>query len=132
MLIIDDDVRNIFSLTSALERHGMDILFAENGADGIRLLRAHPDIDVALVDIMMPEMDGYEVMRTIRAIDAYRSLPIVAVTAKAMVGDREKCLEAWATDYIAKPVDIDQLVSMLRVNLADAEDGGTAAQGAAE
>jgi CheY-like chemotaxis protein/HAMP domain-containing protein len=132
VLIIDDDVRNIFSLTSALERHGMNILFAENGADGIRLLRTHPDIDVALVDIMMPEMDGYEVMRTIRAIDAYRRLPIIAVTAKAMIGDREKCLEAGATDYIAKPVDIDQLVSMLRVNVADAEDGAPAAQGAAE
>jgi CheY-like chemotaxis protein/HAMP domain-containing protein len=131
VLIIDDDVRNIFSMTSALERHGMDILFAENGADGIRLLRAQPDIDVALVDIMMPEMDGYEVMQTIRAMETFRHMPVIAVTAKAMVGDREKCLEAGATDYIAKPVDIDQLVSMLRVNLADAE-GGEPAQGAAE
>jgi CheY-like chemotaxis protein len=115
VLIIDDDVRNIFSLTSALERHGVNVVFAENGAEGIRMLRQVKDVDVVLVDIMMPEMDGYETMRAIRAMDGCASLPMIAVTAKAMKGDREKCLDAGATDYIAKPVDIDQLVSMLRV-----------------
>jgi CheY-like chemotaxis protein len=117
-------VRNIFSLTSALERHEMEIVFAENGADGIAKLRQMPDIDAVLVDIMMPEMDGYETMRAIRSFDAYKSLPLIAVTAKAMKGDREKCLEAGATDYIAKPVDIDQLVSTLRVRMAGANGGG--------
>ncbi len=117
VLIIDDDVRNIFSLTSALERHGINVVFAENGAEGIRMLKQAKDIDVVLVDIMMPEMDGYETMQAIRAMEGYASLPMIAVTAKAMKGDREKCLEAGATDYIAKPVDVDQLVSMLRVHM---------------
>ena len=117
MLIVDDDVRNIFSLTSALEQHGMEVVFAENGREGIERLRATPDIDVMLVDIMMPEMDGYETMREIRSDADFRDLPIIAVTAKAMKGDREKCLEAGATDYVSKPVDIDQLLAVLRVQL---------------
>jgi len=114
ILIIDDDIRNIFSMTSVLEQHRMNVLFAENGRDGIELLKANPQVDVALVDVMMPEMDGYEVMREIRTIDDYAALPVIAVTAKAMQGDREKCLEAGASDYIAKPVEIDRLLATLR------------------
>jgi CheY-like chemotaxis protein len=117
VLIVDDDMRNIFSLTSALEQHGMSVIFAENGLEGIEKLKANPDVDVMLVDIMMPEMDGYETMREIRKMARYRDLPLVAVTAKAMKGDREKCLEAGATDYVSKPVDIDQLLAVLRVQL---------------
>jgi CheY-like chemotaxis protein len=117
VLIVDDDRRNIFSLTSALEQHGMSVIFAENGLEGIQKLKANPDVDVMLIDIMMPEMDGYETMREIRRMSRYRDLPLVAVTAKAMKGDREKCLEAGATDYVSKPVDIDQLLAVLRVQL---------------
>ncbi|HEX8165786.1 MAG TPA: response regulator, partial [Beijerinckiaceae bacterium] len=121
VLIVDDDVRNIFSLTSALEQHGMEVVFAENGREGIERLRATPDIDVMLVDVMMPEMDGYETMRAIRRYPEYGTLPIVAVTAKAMKGDREKCLEAGASDYVSKPVDVDQLLAVLRVQLDRSE-----------
>jgi len=115
VLIIDDDVRNIFSLTSALERHDMDIVFAVNGREGVEKLKADATIDAVLVDIMMPEMDGYETMRAIRKIAKFKKLPILALTAKAMKGDREKCIEAGASDYIAKPVDTEQLLSLLRV-----------------
>ncbi|MGO4524305.1 HAMP domain-containing protein [Microvirga sp. 2MCAF35] len=135
VLIIDDDMRNIFSLTSALEQHGISVVFAENGLEGIEKLHANPDVDVALVDIMMPEMDGYETMREIRNIPRYRDLPLVAVTAKAMKGDREKCLEAGATDYVSKPVDVDQLLAVLRVQLSRSTyvpDGAVAPNGAAE
>ncbi|AWM86842.1 HAMP domain-containing protein [Microvirga sp. 17 mud 1-3] len=118
VLVIDDDMRNIFSLASALEQYGMAVVFAENGREGIEKLDATPDVDIALVDIMMPEMDGYETMQEIRKIPRYRDLPLVAVTAKAMKGDREKCLEAGATDYVSKPVDIDQLLAVLRVQLS--------------
>lgn len=118
VLIIDDDMRNIFSLTSALEQFGLSVVFAENGLEGIERLKATPDVDIALVDIMMPEMDGYETMREIRMDPRYRNLPLIAVTAKAMKGDREKCLEAGATDYVSKPVDIDQLLAVLRVQLS--------------
>jgi signal transduction histidine kinase/DNA-binding response OmpR family regulator/HAMP domain-containing protein len=122
ILLVDDDVRNIFSLTSALEQHGLEVIFAENGREGIERLRDNPDVDIMLVDIMMPEMDGYETMQEIRRYPEYRDLPIVAVTAKAMKGDREKCLEAGASDYIAKPVDLDQLLAVLRVQLASSMD----------
>jgi CheY-like chemotaxis protein len=135
VLVIDDDMRNIFSLTSALEQHGMSVVFAENGLEGIEKLQATPDIDVALVDIMMPEMDGYETMQEIRKIPRYRDLPLIAVTAKAMKGDREKCLEAGATDYVSKPVDIDQLLAVLRVQLSRSTyipDRNAAPNGAAE
>ncbi len=115
VLIIDDDMRNIFALTSALERYKMDISYAENGKDGIEALQENPDVDVVLMDIMMPEMDGFETTRHIRAIDRFANLPIIALTAKAMKGDREKCIEAGASDYITKPVDVDQLLSLLRV-----------------
>jgi CheY-like chemotaxis protein len=116
VLIIDDDMRNIFALTSLLERYDMQVLYAENGKDGIEMLKNVPGIDVALVDIMMPEMDGYEAMRQIRATDeSFRSVPLIALTAKAMKGDREKCIEAGASDYITKPADSEQLLSLLRV-----------------
>ncbi|SDA12404.1 Signal transduction histidine kinase [Methylobacterium sp. UNC378MF] len=118
VILVDDDLRNIFSLTSALEQHGLEVLFAENGQDGIALLKTNPNIDAMLIDIMMPGMDGYETMRAIRAQPAFRSLPLIAVTAKAMKGDREKCLEAGASDYVSKPIDMDQLLAVLRVQLA--------------
>jgi signal transduction histidine kinase/CheY-like chemotaxis protein/HAMP domain-containing protein len=115
VLIVDDDVRNIFALTSALERHDMIILNAESGAEAIALLRSTPDIDAVLMDIMMPEMDGFEVMRSIRADSRFAALPIIAVTAKAMKADRDQCIEAGASDYISKPVNVNHLVSLLRV-----------------
>ena len=115
VLIVDDDVRNIFALTTFLERSEMQVLYAESGRDGITRLQENPEIDAVLMDVMMPEMDGYETMRAIRAKPKFRQLPIIAVTAKAMKGDREKCIEAGASDYIAKPVDMDQLLSLLRV-----------------
>ncbi|GAP97629.1 response regulator [Leptolyngbya sp. NIES-2104] len=115
VLIVDDDVRNIFALTSLLERHQMEVLYAENGREGIEALKANPDINAVLMDIMMPEMDGYETTRSVRQQQQFRSLPIIALTAKAMQGDREKCIEAGASDYITKPVDTEQLLSLLRV-----------------
>jgi hypothetical protein len=115
ILIVDDDVRNIFAISSILEEHQMEVVFAENGHTGIELLQSTPDVNAVLMDIMMPEMDGYETMRAIRKETKFRSLPIVALTAKAMKGDREKCLEAGASDYITKPVNPEQLLSLLRV-----------------
>ena len=115
ILVVDDDVRNIFALTSMLEQYYMDVLFAETGNEGLEKLEANPDIQVILMDIMMPGMDGYETMREIRKRKQFKSLPIIALTAKAMKGDREKCIEAGASDYISKPVNNDQLVSLLRV-----------------
>jgi CheY-like chemotaxis protein len=115
ILIIDDDIRNIYSLTSVLEAQGAKVRHAERGGEGIAILEREPDIDVALVDIMMPDMDGYETMRRIRSTDGIADIPLVAVTAKAMKGDRQKCLDAGANDYIAKPVDIDLLLALLRV-----------------
>jgi HAMP domain-containing protein/signal transduction histidine kinase/DNA-binding response OmpR family regulator len=115
VLIIDDDMRNIFALTSLLERYDMQVLYAENGKDGIETLRNTSGIDIALVDIMMPEMDGYDAMRRIREMKEFKSLPLIALTAKAMKGDREKCIEAGASDYITKPADSEQLLSLLRV-----------------
>jgi len=115
VLIVDDDVRNIFSLASLLEQHQMEVLHAENGRDAIAILEKTPSIDLVLMDVMMPEMDGYETMRSIRARERFRDLPVIAVTAKAMKEDREKCIQAGASDYAAKPVDIDQIISVLRV-----------------
>jgi HAMP domain-containing protein/CheY-like chemotaxis protein/signal transduction histidine kinase len=115
-LIVDDDMRNIFAMTSFLERYDMVITPAENGRDALKLLEAAEDeFDVILMDIMMPDMDGYETMRRIRAIPRYRDLPVLALTAKAMKGDREKCIDAGASDYIAKPVDTKHLLSLLRI-----------------
>jgi HAMP domain-containing protein/CheY-like chemotaxis protein/GAF domain-containing protein len=115
VLIVDDDVRNIFALTTVLERQGIEPLYAETGRDGIALLKSTPGVEAVLMDVMMPEMDGYETMRAIRKINKFKKLPIVALTAKAMKGDREKCIDAGASDYISKPVDVDQLLSLLRV-----------------
>jgi len=114
VLIVDDDIRNIFAMTSVLETHQMQVVAAENGKEGIEKLQATPGIDIVLMDIMMPDMDGYDTMRAIRGIPAFRSLPIVAVTAKAMKGDREKCIEAGAWDYLPKPVASDQLLTVFR------------------
>ncbi len=115
-LIVDDDMRNIYALTSLLERHKMKVLYAESGAEGINALRENAaTIDVVLMDVMMPEMDGYEAMRRVREMEEFRNLPMIALTAKAMKGDREKCMEAGASDYITKPIDAQQLVSLLRV-----------------
>ncbi|WP_287748836.1 response regulator, partial [Methylobacterium sp.] len=108
---------SVSRVLTADKQHGLEILFAENGRDGIELLRANPNIDAMLVDIMMPEMDGYETMREIRRDERFRALPLIAVTAKAMKGDREKCMEAGASDYVSKPVDLDQLLAVLRVQL---------------
>ncbi|MEP6550708.1 MAG: response regulator, partial [Gemmatimonadales bacterium] len=115
VLVVDDDVRNIFSLTSMLEDHGMIVRFAENGKQAIDELKKDPNVDAILMDIMMPEMDGYETTRAIRAMEQFKTLPIIALTAKAMKGDREKCIAAGASDYITKPVDTEQLLSLLRV-----------------
>ncbi|HTN21468.1 MAG TPA: response regulator [Pelobium sp.] len=115
VLIADDDVRNIFSLSKALEKHGMKVISAIDGKQAIEKLEEHPEIDIILMDIMMPEMDGYETISAIRENPKYKNLPIFAVTAKAMIGDREKCIKVGASDYISKPVDVDQLLSLLRV-----------------
>jgi len=114
VLVVDDDVRNIFALSSVLERHGMDVVTANNGQEAVQQVEKDEDIALVLMDIMMPEMDGYETMRVIRSRPEKRSLPMIALTAKAMKGDREKCIEAGASDYIAKPVNTDQLLSLLR------------------
>jgi CheY-like chemotaxis protein len=115
ILIVDDDIRNVFALTSALEMRGMKVLYAENGREGIAKLRESPDVDLVLLDVMMPEMDGYETARSIRAMARFEHLPIISLTAKAMRGDRDKCIAAGASDYITKPVDMDQLLSQMRV-----------------
>jgi HAMP domain-containing protein/signal transduction histidine kinase/DNA-binding response OmpR family regulator len=115
VLVVDDDVRNIFALSSVLERRGMKVLTASTGREAITTLEATPDLSIALMDIMMPEMDGYETIKAIREKAAFRRLPIIALTAKAMKGDREKCLEAGASDYLAKPVNTEQLLSSLRM-----------------
>jgi CheY-like chemotaxis protein len=115
VLVVDDDVRNIFALSSILERHGMNVVTAATGEEAIERIEHTPDLALVLMDIMMPEMDGYQTIRAIRRNPAFRRLPILALTAKAMKGDREKCLEAGASDYLAKPVNTDQLLSTLRM-----------------
>jgi CheY-like chemotaxis protein len=115
VLIVDDDLRNIFALSSVLERQKMKVSFAENGRDGIKVLEQDPSIEIVLMDIMMPEMDGYDTMRAIRNIVRFKTLPIITLTAKAMKGDRDKCIAAGASDYITKPVDVVQLLSLMRV-----------------
>ncbi|MEO7092965.1 MAG: response regulator [Polyangiales bacterium] len=115
MLVVDDDVRNIFALTSVLESYKMHVVYAENGKAGIDMLRKTPDIDIVLMDVMMPEMDGYETMTLIRKDPTYSELPIIAVTAKALKDDREKCVSAGASDYLPKPVDPDKLMQLIRM-----------------
>ena len=114
ILIVDDDVRNVFALTSALEQHGIDVVYAENGEAGLETLRKEPEIDLVLMDVMMPGMDGYTAMREIRKMPSLRDLPVIALTAKAMPGDRDNSLTAGASDYVTKPVDVDQLLSVFR------------------
>jgi CheY-like chemotaxis protein len=113
VLIIDDDVRNVFALTSALELHGMTVLYSDNGAEGVRLLAEHPEVNIVLMDAMMPDQDGYETTRAIRRNHRFADLPVVFLTAKAMPGDRESALTAGASDYITKPVDLDELLERM-------------------
>ena len=115
VLLVDDDARNIFALSSVLERRGMRVLTSTTGREAIQLIEATADVAIVLMDIMMPEMDGYKTMDRIRNNPKFRRLPIIALTAKAMKGDREKCLEAGASDYLAKPVNTEQLLSALRM-----------------
>jgi CheY-like chemotaxis protein len=119
VLIVDDDARNVFALSNVLESRRMDVRYAENGLEALKLLEDDPGVDVVLMDIMMPELDGYETIRRIRAKPQFEALPIISLTAKAMKGDREKSIAAGASDYITKPVDTDKLVSLLRVWLYD-------------
>jgi len=125
VLVVDDDARNIFALASVLESHDIEVLYAENGLDGINMLKRNPDINLVLMDVMMPGMDGYETMQEIRKLTAFASLPIIALTAKAMPGDREKCIEAGASDYIPKPVDTELLL-MLMSRWLDSRDAAEA------
>ncbi len=115
VLLVDDDARNIFALSSVLERRGMRVLTATTGREAIDIIESKPEVAIVLMDIMMPEMDGYQTTQAIRANPNFRRLPIIALTAKAMKGDREKCLEAGASDYLAKPVNTEQLLSALRM-----------------
>jgi CheY-like chemotaxis protein len=112
--VVDDDVRNVFALTSALEMHGAAVLYADNGADGLMLLEEHPEIDLVLMDVMMPDMDGNETTAAIRTMAGREQLPVLFLTAKAMPGDREKSIAAGASDYITKPVDLDRLLQSMR------------------
>jgi CheY-like chemotaxis protein len=115
VLLVDDDARNIFALSSVLERRGMRVYTASTGSEALSLMDEHDDIAIVLTDIMMPGMDGYQTIDAIRQIEKWRRLPIIALTAKAMKGDREKCLDAGASDYLAKPVDTEQLLAALRM-----------------
>jgi len=115
ILVVDDDVRNLFALTTAFEKYNIHAITAESGQEAINILNENNKIDMVLMDIMMPEMDGYETTQKIRREHKNTNLPIIAVTAKAMKGDREKCIEAGASDYITKPVKMDQLLSLMRV-----------------
>ncbi len=115
VLVVDDDMRNIFALSKALRARGLKVLMAQDGHKALKQLDDNAEISLVLMDIMMPGMDGYETMREIRAQPKFNKLPMIALTAKAMRGDREKCLEAGASDYLSKPIDVDKLLSMMRV-----------------
>jgi CheY-like chemotaxis protein len=121
ILIVDDDIRNIFALTAMLERQQMDVVAVESGQDAIEILRKTSDFDIALVDIMMPEMDGYVTMSEMRKLPLFKERPIIALTAKAMSGDREKCIEAGASDYVAKPVNTGHLIALLETWLSEGD-----------
>ncbi len=123
VLLVDDDIRNIFAMTSVLERFKMNVISAENGKDAIEMLVDAGDVDIVLMDIMLPTMDGYATIRAIREIAGFKNLPIIAVTAKAMKGDREKCIAAGASDYLSKPVESEQLRSILRLWLCQEHHG---------
>ena len=125
MLVVDDDVRNLFALKSALEERGIHVLHADNGKVAIELLQEHDDVDLVLMDTMMPEMDGLSATRAIRERVRYRSLPIISLTAKAMKGDREKAIEAGATDYVTKPVDSQRLLAVVHYWIAEAREART-------
>jgi len=125
VLVVDDDIRNGFALTSALEAHGMRVTHADSGKEAIEMLKSSRDVDVVLMDVMMPGLDGLDTMRIVRQLEGYASLPIIAVTAKAMVGDREKCIEAGATDYVAKPVNMDHLLATLERSVPQAAREGS-------
>jgi CheY-like chemotaxis protein len=115
VLVVDDDVRNLFALTAVFERSNIEVITAESGREAIEILNSDKRVDIVLMDIMMPEMDGYETIQIIRKDQQYKNLPIIAVTAKAMIGDRQKCIASGASDYITKPVKTDQLLSLMRV-----------------
>ena len=115
ILIVDDDMRNVFSLTSALEEKGMNVVVGRNGSEGIKKLYEKNNIDLILMDVMMPEMDGYTAMKEIRKEKQFDNIPIIAITAKSMKEDRQKCIEAGSNDYLTKPVDINKLISLLKV-----------------
>ncbi|MBF0397577.1 MAG: response regulator, partial [Desulfobacterales bacterium] len=115
ILLVDDDMRNVFSLKKILEDKGMKVIIGKNGKMGLQRLKEDPNINIILMDIMMPEMDGYEAIKEIRKLTHFKNIPIIALTAKAMKGDAAKCIESGATDYLAKPVDIEKLFSMLRM-----------------
>jgi CheY-like chemotaxis protein len=118
ILLVDDDMRNVFALSKILQERGMEIIKAENGKIALEMLDTHPDIDMVLMDIMMPEMDGYEAMKRMRSQAKFKNLPVIALTAKAMNDDRQKCIDAGANDYIAKPIDIERMLSLMRVWLS--------------
>jgi len=118
ILLVDDDTRNVFALTKILQERGLEIVKAENGEQALEMLTLHSDIDLVLMDIMMPIMDGYEAMKRIRAQVKFQNLPIIALTAKAMKDDKLKCINAGANDYITKPIDVDRLLSLMRVWLS--------------
>lgn len=115
ILLVDDDMRNIYALSNILEENGMQVLAGKNGLEGLECLVQHPDIDIVLMDIMMPEMDGYTAIKKIRQQKNFKKLLVIALTAKAMKGDRAKCIDAGVSDYVAKPVDAEKLLSLLRV-----------------
>ncbi|MGI8707500.1 MAG: response regulator [Actinomycetota bacterium] len=121
ILLVDDDFRNIFALSALLERGHADVVVAESGADAIAILKQTPDIDIGLMDIMRPVMDGYATIRAIREIDRFKTLPVIAVTGKVMAGERKRCIDAGATDYVPKPIDAADLLGVLRPWLPDAQ-----------
>lgn len=127
VLVVDDDVRNVFALTSVLEQHGLTVWYAESGQEAIDMLEGRPGVDLVLMDVMMPGMDGNETMRRIRRIPGYEALPVVALTAKAMAGDRERSIEAGASAYLTKPVDTDALLIVIEKWLPRGEAGPEAA-----